>query len=129
MQRMMNLPEQADQRRWLRRDLTPAEASLWRMLKNRHLENLKFRRQHSVGPYVLDFYCPQLRLGIELDGQSHEGQGYKDEQRSAYLWQKKKITVLRYENRVVFEQPEVIFADIQRHTEGRLHSSESGASP
>ncbi len=51
----MNLQEQANLRRTLRRELTPAEATLWRMLKGGQLRELKFRRQHSVGAYILDF--------------------------------------------------------------------------
>src|SRR4051812_15713439 len=54
-------------RRKLRRSLTPAEASLWRALKNSQLSGRKFRRQHSVGKYVLDFYCVEEWLAIELD--------------------------------------------------------------
>ena len=58
-------------RKSLRKNLTPAEAFLWRLLKNSQLENRKFRRQHSIGNYILDFYCPKIRLAIELDGDYH----------------------------------------------------------
>jgi very-short-patch-repair endonuclease len=63
-----NRPELKQIRRELRHNLTPAEATLWRCLQNKQLAGRKFRRQHSVGSYVLDFYCPSEMLAIELDG-------------------------------------------------------------
>ena len=67
-ERKYNLSEQKEFRRDLRKGMTSAEVVLWKMLSGRRLEGLKFRRQFGVGPYVLDFYCPELRLAIELDG-------------------------------------------------------------
>lgn len=66
-----NLPRIKAFRRKLRSNLTPAEAALWNILKNSKVEGRKFRRQHSVGKYVLDFYCPAERPAVELDGQGH----------------------------------------------------------
>lgn len=109
----MNRTEWLDRRRELRQALTPAEAVLWRLLKGRQLEGLKFRRQHSVGPYILDFYCPALRLAIELDGASHACREEYDGQRTSYLSETAGITVLRFENRVVFENPEQIFREVK----------------
>lgn len=57
--------------RVLRRALTPPEARLWVCLRGKQLGGLKFRRQHPVGPYVLDFYCSKARLAVEVDGQQH----------------------------------------------------------
>ena len=48
--------------------MTPPEARLWRCLKGHKLDGLKFRRQHSVGPYILDFYCASAKLAVEVDG-------------------------------------------------------------
>ena len=59
-------------RQELRTNATPAEKLLWQYLKEKQISNYKFQRQHGVGPYILDFYCPVLRLGIELDGNVHE---------------------------------------------------------
>lgn len=109
----MNRTEWLDRRRELRQALTPAEAVLWRLLKGRQLEGLKFRRQHSVGPYILDFYCPALKLAIELDGASHACREEYDGQRTSYLSETAGITVLRFENRVVFENPEQIFREVK----------------
>src|SRR3954466_2782636 len=60
-----------DRRKTLRNYSTSAEATLWLLLKGKHLDGRKFRRQHSVGNYVLDFYCPSEKLAIELDGEGH----------------------------------------------------------
>jgi very-short-patch-repair endonuclease len=58
-------------RRELRQSQTDAETILWEQLRRSQLEGRKFRRQHSVGVYVLDFYCPQERLAVEVDGGVH----------------------------------------------------------
>ncbi|MBU3982046.1 MAG: DUF559 domain-containing protein, partial [Proteobacteria bacterium] len=63
----MNLPC----RKGLRNNATPAEIKLWGMLQHSNLGGYKFRRQHSVGSYILDFYCPFEKLAIELDGDTH----------------------------------------------------------
>src|SRR2546423_2273120 len=66
-----NMPERKEFRIRLRKNLTSAEATMWKILKSSKFEGRKFRRQHSVGKYVLDFYCPAERLAIELDGEAH----------------------------------------------------------
>lgn len=55
----------------MRKALTPAENILWQQLRNRKLNGLKFKRQHSIGNYIADFYCASLKLVIELDGGVH----------------------------------------------------------
>ena len=59
------------QAKQLRAKLSLPEGLLWRALKARGLEGLRFRRQHPIGPYVLDFYCEAARLCVEVDGHSH----------------------------------------------------------
>ncbi|HLF36181.1 MAG TPA: DUF559 domain-containing protein [Cyclobacteriaceae bacterium] len=91
-------------RRRLRNNLTPAEAVLWRYLKNKQLENRRFRRQFSVGKYVLDFYCPAEKLGVELYGEGHfseEGKTY-DAERGQFI-NHLGIRIIRFENEEVFE--------------------------
>ena len=68
--------------RILRRALTPPEARLWVHLRRRALDGLKFRRQHPAGVYVLDFYCAEAMLAVEVDGESHEGRGEYDARRT-----------------------------------------------
>ncbi len=71
MKRSFNRKEKEVQRKELRSNGTKYEATLWLILKNRQIDGVRFRRQFSVGEYILDFYCPELKLGIELDGQGH----------------------------------------------------------
>jgi len=108
------LPHLTDFRTSLRKSLTPAEATLWKLLKNSKLDGRKFRRQHSIGNYILDFYCPSEKLAVELDGAGHfSGQGEEnDRERTAYL-KKHDIRVIRFENRMVFEELEWV-ADVIR---------------
>jgi very-short-patch-repair endonuclease len=61
--------------RQLRRDATPMERHAWSLLRNRGILNLKFRRQYVLGPFIVDFYCPRLRLVLELDGAPHDEPG------------------------------------------------------
>ena len=107
-----NLPHMKDFRRELRNNGTPAEAFLWTRLKGRQVEGLQFRRQFSVENYILDFYCPELRLAIELDGEIHNQQIEYDRARTLELMEKHGIKVLRYENRLVFEHLGSILSDI-----------------
>jgi very-short-patch-repair endonuclease len=68
---IQNLTSSNDKRQKLRGNLTPAEACLWKYLKNSKLNGKKFRRQHGIGPYIVDFFCPECRLAVELDGAGH----------------------------------------------------------
>lgn len=114
-----NCTQQKDLRRKLRRSLTPAEATLWRMIKGgRMWQGLTWRRQFSVEQYVLDFYCPALSLAIELDGEVHNNAYAQqhDEKRTRRL-EELGITVIRFENRVVFENPEQIFGYVEQRIE------------
>ena len=70
--------------RELRRRLTPPEARLWLALRHNKLA-LRFRRQHPIGPYVLDFYCDAAKLAVEVDGQGHLGRIEQDERRDRWL--------------------------------------------
>ncbi len=72
MNKIFNHNSQKDKRRKLRQHSTKAERDLWQNLRSRGLEGYKFRRQVSVGFFVLDFYCPELKLAIEVDGYTHD---------------------------------------------------------
>lgn len=100
-------------RKKLRSTGTPAEAALWLHLRRSQLAGLKFRRQASIGPYIVDFYCPQARLIVELDGASHTGQEARDAQRDSYFEQL-GFRVCRFENRWVFESLEVVLDEIEQ---------------
>lgn len=101
-------------RRSLRKRLTPAEASLWTIIKNRQIFGLKFRRQVSIEKYIVDFYCAEYRIIIELDGEPH----FTQEQANLDQIRDKRLKdlgyhVLRYENLVVFDHPDFILDDIK----------------
>ncbi len=85
----------------LRKNLTPAEQILWQALRGRQLHGLKFRCQHPVGKFIVDFYCPQCKLVIELDGEVHDQQTEYDSARTAQL-QAYGYHVLRFRNEEVF---------------------------
>lgn len=109
-----NLPYLKTFRKALRNNLTPAEAKFWTLVQNSQLEGRKFRRQHSVGNYILDFYCPSEKLAIELDGEVHfnETAQERDEERTLFL-NCFGIKVLRFENKLVFEQTEAVLEEIK----------------
>lgn len=88
-----------NRRKELRKNQTEYEKIFWQKLRNRQLNNLKFFRQYSFGAYILDFYCPEIRLAIELDGGQHlneENQVY-DKERTLYL-EANRVRVLRFWN-------------------------------
>jgi very-short-patch-repair endonuclease len=113
--RFHNLPEKKTQRRELRSQLTPEESYLWSYLQQRKLGGRKFRRQHSVGPYILDFYCPAEKLAVELDGSTHDhdaAQAY-DERRTDFL-SKLGIRIVRFENKDVRTNLDGVLAAISQ---------------
>lgn len=68
---MLNPKRTKNFRRHLRNNMTETEVKLWNRLKGKQLSGYKIRRQYGIGDYVIDFYCPKLKLGIELDGEQH----------------------------------------------------------
>ncbi len=114
MKQLNNKPELKTFRKNLRNNSTSAEATLWNYLKNSQLENRKFRRQHSIENYILDFFCPSEKLAIELDGNDHfTGYGLtQDEIRDKFL-NSLNIKVLRFENKEVFERLEGVLEEMK----------------
>ena len=115
-QRIHNRKSMRDLRRRLRRSLTPAEATLWKALQGSKLAGKKFRRQHSIGKYVVDFYCPECKLGVELDGEKHFNSmaSEYDLRRTEFLG-RHNIRVLRFENRAVFEHSDGVLEAIRNY--------------
>jgi len=127
------LPELKTFRTELRKKLTPAEARLWSILKNSRLDGRKFRRQHSVGRYILDFYCASEKLAVELDGARHfSGAGAEyDRERSLFL-ERFGINVIRFENKLVFDEEEWVLGNIRAQfgwRERTTPSAETAATP
>ncbi len=99
----------------LRKRSTSAEAVLWNILKSRNLDGRKFRRQHSIGNYIVDFCCPSEKLVIELDGDAHGDYNKieEDKKRDKYI-EELGFIVVRFENRIIFQEPEYLKDEIRR---------------
>jgi len=105
MTRLFNKTSEKEKRRTLRKNMPPAETILWSQLRGKRLEGCKFRRQYSIGPYIVDFYSPQLRLAIEIDGESHfvDGALERDQVWQGFI-ESAGVTVLRFTNRDVYDR-------------------------
>jgi very-short-patch-repair endonuclease len=104
----------------LRNRSTSAEAVLWDILKSKNLDGRKFRRQYSIGNYIVDFCCTSEKLVIELDGNSH-GEYHKiekDKKRDQYI-EGLGFSILRFENRLVLQEPEFVKNAIRKTFEGK----------
>jgi very-short-patch-repair endonuclease len=97
------MARQTPNARRLRRDMTPAEAILWRELRNRRFGNVKFRRQQPLDHYIADFFCAEARLVIELGGDSHMGKEERDARRQEYI-ERLGIRVIRFWNCEVYDE-------------------------
>lgn len=102
-----------DRARQLRKNMTLPERALWRLLRDRRLAVLKFRRQQPVGSYIVDFFCESAGLVVELDGTSHDGHAGYDHQRQAWL-ESQKLRVLRIANDDVLCDPEAVVIGVAR---------------
>lgn len=113
-----------DKCRVLRKNQTDAERKLWSLLRNRQLTEVKFRRQFPIGRYILDFYSPEFKLGIEADGGQHyEDKGrLKDQQRSKEL-SKLGIRIIRFSDRDILNNLDGVYRMIQQSIEELRKSS------
>jgi very-short-patch-repair endonuclease len=102
--------------RTLRKNSTDAERLLWKHLRSRQMGAHKFRRQHPIGVYIVDFICLEKKLIIELDGGQHTKQVEYDEKRSVWL-KERGYSVLRYWNHDVLKSPKVVMANILEEIE------------
>jgi adenine-specific DNA-methyltransferase len=104
--------------RELRKNMTPAERILWKAIRSRRFANFKFRRQHPFGEYILDFYCSNTQLLLEIDGETHLGNEKADEKRSAWL-QQQGVKVLRFWNTQIYDEFESVLEMIFRECDAR----------
>lgn len=107
-----NRPYLKDIRRELRKEPTEAEAFLWKILRGKNINGRKFRRQHSIENYIVDFYCAEEKLVIELDGKIHLNQKEMDFERDKRL-KELGYNVLRFENERVFRELEKVVCIIE----------------
>jgi very-short-patch-repair endonuclease len=99
--------------RAMRHAPTAAEEALWRVLRDRKRAGVKFRRQHPIGRFVLDFYSPELKLVVEVDGAHHDLDRDRDEARTAFL-ASGGYRVLRFRNAEVMEDPARLLRSLHR---------------
>ena len=112
-------PEIEAMAREMRRSLTPSESLLWQSLRRRRLGGFRFRCQHPVGPFVLDFYCPACRLVVEVDGPVHEAEKEQDQARTQQL-NAYGYRVLRFHNEEVFNSMDAV---LERILQAAQHST------
>jgi very-short-patch-repair endonuclease len=103
----------------LRQRMTPAERRLWQALRADRLSGLRFRRQHAIGPFVVDFYCAAHRLVIEVDGEVHLTQAEYDAVRSQQL-NEYGYRVLRFTNQEIMHLLPNVLECIVRETRGKI---------
>ena len=111
--RQYNRTELKSLRQKLRKEASPAERKLWSIVKNKQIKGLRFFRQYGIGDYILDFYCPAIRLCIETDGGQHfELQKQLDDAERTKFLKSKGIQVLRFQNNDVFQNIEGVYDKI-----------------
>jgi very-short-patch-repair endonuclease len=99
--------------RQLRHEMTPAEKCLWQHLRERKLDGAYFRRQHAIGPFVVDFFCAKAKLVVEIDGDTHSEQIEYDTERTQWLNELKHYRVIRFTNEEVHDHIETVLERIR----------------
>ncbi|MBI1276130.1 DUF559 domain-containing protein [bacterium] len=101
-------------RAWiLRRNMTDAEKALWKLLRNKQFDGVKFRRQQPIGKYIADFVCFEAMLVVELDGGQHAIQQDYDKKRTAFL-NEQGFAVLRFWNQDVLKNPDGLYETLKQ---------------
>ena len=113
-----NKPESKAKRRELRNNSTKAEQALWALIRNRQINDVKFRRQFGIGKYIVDFFSSQTNLVIEIDGEAHENEEskIKDMERQKEL-EESGFSVFRFTNDEVFYSPDEVIEKIKERLE------------
>ena len=99
----------------LRRTMTLPEVLVWQHIRGRRLDGIRFRRQHPIGPYILDFFCEDARLTVEVDGESHsQAEAVEHDKRRTEWLNARGISVLRIPARDVLSELPAVVDHIQR---------------
>jgi very-short-patch-repair endonuclease len=115
MTQFFNKSTEKAKRRQLRNESPTAELRIWSSLRRKNISGYRFRRQYSVGPYVLDFYCPSLKLAVEIDGDSHFiGDAVEDDQRRQAFIEAFGIHFLRFTNQEVYDNLDGVLETINQ---------------
>ncbi len=107
MAKVYNKKSGQTKRRELRFNQTLAEKTVWLNIRKRQIEDTRFLRQYGVDKYILDFYSPEIKLGIEIDGDSHLGKEEYDKYRQNYI-EEYKIKIIRFTNEQVLTNIRII---------------------
>jgi very-short-patch-repair endonuclease len=120
-------PDKLPFKRRLRNDMTASERRLWTQLRSRQFHSLRFRRQHGIGPYIVDFYCPALLLVLEVDGDTHgnQSQTERDCERTDYF-RSLGLHVLRYTNTEILENLDGVLEDLTKKLKGLTPQVQAG---
>jgi len=124
MTRVYNKSSYLEKRRTLRKNLPPAEKIIWRRLKRKQLAGYKFRRQYGIGKYIVDFYCPSVKLAIEIDGKSHDMDVVVrryDRERQRFI-ESFGVFVLRFNNLEIYRNLEGVLQEIEIKCQELSHS-------
>jgi very-short-patch-repair endonuclease len=115
MTKLYNKTSEKDKRQLLRNNMPLAEQLVWAKLKGKQVENCKFRRQYSVGAFVVDFYTVEIKLAIEIDGDSHftDGAEVADRERQSLI-ESSGVRFLRFTNRQVYEELDAVIEAISQ---------------
>lgn len=119
-----NRSSEKENRRRLRQEQTFAEKIVWTHLRNRQLIGYKFRRQYSIDKFIIDFYCPELKLAIEIDGNIHEVKDVKirDAERQKYI-ENYNVVFLRITNEELLGNPNKAFQKIENKIKELINPS------
>ena len=120
-------PRLVPRARVLRADATPAERDLWQIVRGGKL-GVRFRRQQPIGPFIVDLYCAEVGLVVELDGKGHADRQDYDERRTDWL-AAKGLTVLRFSNVDVIDRPQQVYVKIMAVIRTLTPAREERATP
>ncbi len=113
MTKFFNRRDQKTKRQELRREAPPAEEVLWARLRRRAVGGARFRHQYSVGPFVVDFYCPSLTLALEIDGPSHDGaEAHEYDAERQRLIETANIRFLSFTNARIYNEIDAVVGEI-----------------
>lgn len=111
---LFNRPSEKKNRQSLRKNMPKAESVLWKQIRAKQIDGIRFRRQYSIGKYIVDFYSPELLLAVEVDGDSHfmgEASIKRDKVRQSFI-EKQGVSFLRFTNDDIYNRSEGVLKAI-----------------
>jgi len=100
----------------LRKRMTQPEEKMWQLLRNGQFHNLKFRRQHPIRRFIVDFYCHELKLVVEIDGSIHDTEIQKElDENRTFMIEELGLKVIRFKNQMVMNDITSVLTEIEKH--------------